>query len=334
MRREVYSGRMSQTAVVTRTTSVRLGKNRPKFDSRTLLFGAYTTKNLPSPPSSVDYSKAVTSWPMMGNDTNGDCTCAAAGHMIEEWTANTGTQKTLPDTTILSAYRHFAGSDPDAGASMLDVLKYWRKTGIGGDKIMGFVQLQPRSTIQVKDSISLFGNCYIGVSLPDFAVSANANVITTPWVVPPQGPVGDAAPNPDNGHCIPAVGYDDRNLYVVTWGTLKMMSWEFYQTYMDEAFAVLSHDWISQKLGTAPSGFNLATLQQDLSSVETISASSATMTTGGSGSSSTTGSSGAGSSSGTGSPGSGSSGSGSSAGSTGGSSTGGRSTSGPSTTRL
>ncbi len=252
--------------------------------------------NLPSPPTSVDYSKAVMSWPMMGNDTNGDCTCAAAGHMIEEWTANTGTQKTLSDSTILSAYRHFAGSDPDAGASMLDVLKYWRKTGIGGDKILGFVQLQPRSTIQVKDSISLFGNCYIGVSLPDFAVAANTNVVTTPWVVPPQGAVGDAAPNPDNGHCIPAVGYDDRNIYVVTWGTLKMMSWEFYQAYMDEAFAVLSNDWISQKLGTAPSGFNLATLQQDLRSVESISASSATIATGGSGSSPTTGSSTTGSS--------------------------------------
>lgn len=313
---------MSQTAVTTKTRSVKLGKNRPKFDSRTLLFGAYTTKNLPSPPSSVDYSKAVTSWPMMGNDTNGDCTCAAAGHMIEEWTANTGTQKTLSDSTILSAYRHFAGNDPDAGASMLDVLKYWRKTGIGGDRITAFVQLQPRSTIQVKDSISIFGNCYIGVSLPDFAVAANTNVITTPWVVPPQGPVGDAAPNPDNGHCIPAVGYDDRNLYVVTWGTLKTMSWEFYQAYMDEAFAVLSHDWISQKLGTAPNGFDLAALQQDLSTVETISASTATITIGSTNTTTSTGQSN-----------SGSSGSTSGTGSTGGTTTGGSSTTGSSTTR-
>jgi len=208
---------------------------------------------------------------MMGNDNHGDCTCAAAGHMIEEWTANTGQEKTLPDAAILSAYRHFAGNDADAGASMLDVLKYWRKTGIGGDKILAFTQLQSRSVIQVRDSVSLFGACYIGVSLPDFAIAPGADVLTTPWVLPPQGPVGDAAANPDNGHCIPAVGYDEQNLYVVTWGALKMMSWEFYQAYMDEAYAVLSRDWVSQKLGTSPPGLDLTALQQDVAAVSAAS---------------------------------------------------------------
>jgi len=81
-------------------------------------------------------------------------------------------------------YRHFAGNDADAGASMLDVLKYWRKTGIGGDKILAFTQLQSRSVIQVRDSVSLFGACYIGVSLPDFAIAPGADVLTTPWVLP------------------------------------------------------------------------------------------------------------------------------------------------------
>ena len=76
--------------------------------------------------------------------------------------------------------------------------------------------------------------------------------------------MGNAAPNPNNGHCIPAVGYDERNLYVVTWGALKPMSWQFYDAYADEVFAVLSNDWINAKLGVAPSGFNLAALNQDL----------------------------------------------------------------------
>jgi len=63
------------------------------------------------------------------------------------------------------------------------------------------------------------------------------------------------------------VGYDARNLYVVTWGALKSMSWQFYGAYMDEAYAVLSADWISTKIGTAPSGFNMVALQQDLAQV-------------------------------------------------------------------
>jgi len=257
---------MPKAVASRQATSLKLGKHPPKFDVRTLQFGAYITKGLPAPPDSVDYAKAVPTWPMMGNDKYGDCTCAAAGHMIEEWTANTGTEKTVPDAQILATYKHFAGNNADAGANMLDVLKYWRKTGIGGDKILAFAQLQPKSTIQAMDAISMFASCYIGVALPDFAV-VPGKFLTTPWVVPPQGPVGKAARNPKNGHCIPAVGYDQRNLYVVTWGALKMMSWEFYQAYMDEAFAVLSDDWIETKVGKAPNGFDLAALKKDLAQV-------------------------------------------------------------------
>jgi hypothetical protein len=226
------------------------------------------TKELAPPPDKVDYSAPVKTWPMMGNDKYGDCTCAAAGHMIEEWTANIGTEKTLPDSAVLAAYNHFSKGNPDAGANMLDVLKYWRKTGIAGDRIDSFVQLEPHNVMQVKDAVNLFGACYIGVALPDFAVSSGVDFLKVPWVVPPKGAVGDAAPNQNNGHCIPAVGYDDRNLYVVTWGALKMMSWQFYTTYMDEAFAVLSPDWFNQKLGgKSPCGFDMDTLRADLSAV-------------------------------------------------------------------
>lgn len=245
----------------------KLGKHVPVFDQRTLLFGNYLTAALQPPPPAVSYSKPVPTWPMMGNDTYGDCTCAAAGHMIEEWTANTGTEKTLTDSQILAAYNHFAKGNADAGANMLDVLKYWRKTGIGGDKITAFTQLEPKNDIQARDAVHIFGNCYIGVALPDFAVVPGSDFLKTPWVVPPKGPVGDAAPNPQNGHCIPAVAYDTRNLYVVTWGALKSMSWQFYNAYMDEAFAVLSGDWINKKVGVAPSGFDMAALEKDLAAV-------------------------------------------------------------------
>ena len=246
----------------------KLGKQPAKFDDRTLHFGAYLTAELPPPPVSVDYTKKVTPpWPMMGNDTYGDCTCAAAGHMIQEWTANTGQQNVLPDAQIIKAYDHFSGGNPDAGANMLDVLKYWRKTGIGKDKINAFVQLEPKNDIQVRDAVNLFGNCYIGVALPNFAVVPGSDFLKTPWVVPTKGAVGDAAPNPKNGHCIPAVAYDQRNLYVVTWGALKSMSWQFYNAYLEESYAVLSHDWISTKLGTAPSGFNIAALNSDLAAI-------------------------------------------------------------------
>ena len=245
----------------------KLGKQRPKLDSRTLQFGAYLTDKLPAPPATIDWSKPVKTWPMMGNDNYGDCTCAAAGHMIEEWTANTGTVEILPDAVILKAYNHFAKGNPDAGANMLDVLKYWRHTGIGKDKVSAFAQLEPQNDIQLQDAVSIFGNCYIGLALPDFAVPPKTDFLTIPWLVPPGGPVGNAAPNPNNGHCVPAVAYDRRFIYVVTWGAIKSMSWQFYDAYADEAFAVLSADWINKQVGTAPSGFNMEALEADLEDV-------------------------------------------------------------------
>jgi len=245
----------------------KLGKHRPKIDTRTLQFGKYLTTELTPPPATIDWTKPVTTWPMMGNDKYGDCTCAAAGHMIEEWTANTGTIEILTDETILTAYNHFARGNADAGASMLDVLKYWRKTGIGGDKITAFAQLEPQNNLQLQDAVSIFGNCYIGLALPNFAVPPNTDLLDIPWLVPAGGPTGNAAPNPNNGHCVPAVAYDQRFIYVVTWGALKTMSWQFYNAYADEAFAVLSTDWINKQVGTAPSGFDLTTLRTDLTAV-------------------------------------------------------------------
>ena len=74
------------------------------------------------------------------------------------------------------------------------------------------------------------------------------------------GAVGDDAPNPNNGHCIPAVGYDADQLLIVTWGELKSMAWDFYDAYADEAFAVLSQDFI-EKSGVSPQGLNLQALR-------------------------------------------------------------------------
>jgi len=56
----------------------------------------------------------------------------------------------------------------------------------------------------------------------------------------------------------------------VTWGALKQMSWQFYTTYADEAFAVLSSDWLNKRLKKAPPGLDLKALEADLSQVTKV----------------------------------------------------------------
>ena len=45
------------------------------------------------------------------------------------------------------------------------------------------------------------------------------------------------------------------------------MTWTFWDAYCDEAYAVLSKDWINQASDLAPNRFDLATLQKDLSAL-------------------------------------------------------------------
>jgi hypothetical protein len=240
-----------------------LGKDPAVVDGRTLQLGKYLTAALPTPPAAADYRSKVPSWPMYLNDQYGDCTCAAAAHMIEVWKAwGQGPASEPTDADVLKFYEHFTTPGPENGCNMLAVLKYWRSTGLGADKIFAFATVEPKNQTEASDAVDLFGGLYIGVALPNFAVQA-ADLLQVPWVVPSTGPVGDAAPNPQNGHCIPAVAYDADNLYVVTWGAVKPMSWPFYLAYADEAYAVLDLDFLDAT-GKVPAGLDLDQLKADL----------------------------------------------------------------------
>lgn len=86
---------------------------------------------------------------MMANQQIGDC--AAASHLIMEWTANAKKKMVTPtDRQIVAAYSAITGDNPatganDNGATEIDVLKYWRQSGIANDKIGTYVA-SPQTT--------------------------------------------------------------------------------------------------------------------------------------------------------------------------------------------
>ncbi len=245
--------------------AMRLGKTPARYDSRTLQLAHYLKPGvLPAPPATSNWAAKVRSWPMMGNDRIGDCTIAAAGHCIEEWTTDAGKPVVVPDPEIVAAYSAVAGYNPvtgqhDTGANELDVLNYWRRTGVGGHRIRAYVSLEPGNLDHVRDAVSIFGNCYIGLALP---VTAQTQRV---WSVPPGGAVGPGAPGSWGGHAVPVVAYDSRELTVVTWGALKRMTWGFWAAYCDEAYALLSDDFLTAD--KTPAGIDLATLEADLHQV-------------------------------------------------------------------
>ena len=238
----------------------KLGKLPVRTDVRTLALARYVdTAKLPPPPPQLDLTAHVAAWPMYDNDTIGDCTIAAAGHMIEAWTAAAhGQAVEVSDQAVLTAFDAVKIVDPatgEAGAVELDVLKYWRKTGIGGHLIGAFARVSTVDEQLVRSGAFLFGGLYLGLALPLTAQQQDV----WDWTGSLTGP---AKPGSWGGHAVDVVGYDATALTVVTWGSLKQMTWTFWERYVDEAYCLLSSDFLSGD--EAPNGFDLATLKSDL----------------------------------------------------------------------
>ena len=150
---------------------MRLGKLAPREDPRTLRLSAYLPI-VPVTPDSVKLASRIHQpWGMLANDTVGDCTCAAAAHWIHCATSVTFRETRISESDVLHAYSAVTGYDPsdpatDRGAVELDVLKYWRKTGIGGHKIQAFADTSLSNEDHVRAALWLFEGLYIGLSLP------------------------------------------------------------------------------------------------------------------------------------------------------------------------
>jgi len=240
-----------------------LGKLPVRTDVRTLSLARYVdSARLPSPPDAFDETSGVGGWPMYANDRIGDCTTAAAAHMIEAWSAaGRGQAIELPESAVLDAFDHVKLADPltgEEGAVELDVLRYWRASGIGGHRIGAYARVAVHDPQLVRTAAWLFGGLYIGLQMP---MTARAQQVWD-WTGSLAGP---ARPGSWGGHAVDVVRYDKKSLTVVTWGRLQELTWNFWDRYCDEAYCILSDDFLEK--GNAPNGFDLAALEADLALV-------------------------------------------------------------------
>jgi len=105
-------------------SKMKLGRKAIKTDTRTLAFGDYLTPALPPPPPAADWTKGITSWGMMLNDSLGDCTIAGCGHALQVWTANTSGIVTVPDPTIESSTSSGTATTPAIPALTMAALSW------------------------------------------------------------------------------------------------------------------------------------------------------------------------------------------------------------------
>ncbi|MEV8638075.1 hypothetical protein AB0395_41130 [Streptosporangium sp. NPDC051023] len=247
---------MSQTP---EPAGLRLGRRPPRPEEQApRLKLAPFLRALPAVPPVVDYLSKVTGWPMYANDQVGDCTVAAAGHMVQAWTRyGRGATVTVTEADVIRAYSAVTGYDParpetDQGAVMQDVLGYWRRVGVGGHRIVAFAAVNPADLGEVRAALHLFGHVYVGANLPASALAQFEQGRS--WSPVPGSPIA-------GGHAI-NVGYvSARSLRAVTWGRVQSMTTAWWRCYVEEAWVAISPEWLSTA-GRTPTGLDLAGLGQ------------------------------------------------------------------------
>jgi len=247
---------------------MKLGKKPFIGDKRDLVFKNYTIATvLPTRPKIFGHYNLISNWGVLGNDSVGDCTCAGADHETMLWTLEGGKPAAFTSQNTISDYSAITGytpSDPntDQGALVRDVLLYRQKTGmIDADskrhKIGAFLVLDQKDVDEVLEATYLFNAVGIGILFPQSAMEQfYAN---QPWTVVKGSRI-------KGGHYVPIFGYDLNYIYCVTWGKIQKMDYNFFKTYCDEAWAILSQEFLNGQ-GLSPEGFNLDQLQADLNAI-------------------------------------------------------------------
>lgn len=251
----------------------KLGRNRPKAPAPKLRFGNYLLRRMPTAPPTADYSAAPMEFlkNILGNDNNGDCTCAAAFHIAAAFCSNAGlgVPSDLNTANTLTMYYHLTGGQ-DTGLDEQVVFNYWQSSGltINGHKISQRVFVDATNRDEVQTALWLFEHLYMVAELPDA------------WINP--FPSGDGFvwnkagnPDPENGHAFCAFAYDGSGIQKLdSWGLLGTLTYDALAYYCSPpngggCYAVLSPEIISAATSKAPNGLNWAQLNVNIANFQT-----------------------------------------------------------------
>lgn len=214
----------------------------------------YATGKLPSPPDRV--TPPVAPYPVDGNNQYGDCTIAGVAHLIEAWNMEVHEQDFVPtEQDVVDRYFRLTGGQ-DTGLVEADVLRLWHQKGHFRQRIAGYAPVDPRDILALHQAIAFYGGSYLGIECPESCQEQFAT--GHPWTYVPGSPI-------EGGHCIVALGYTQTGLLCATWGRIVEVTYGFCAHYLDEAWVVLSHQFVEAKGDQL--GIDLATLQADLALV-------------------------------------------------------------------
>jgi hypothetical protein len=253
--------------------SHKFGRLARDFDPKVPHLSAVIASKLQSPPPRSRHwaSRMPANLGVMLNDKLLNCTCAAFYHALQVWSFNatgrsTADMLTVSDTTVMQLYTLACGYDSSKpgegpGGKGQHVLKYLLNHGapIGQrrrNKILAFIEVDPRQIDDVKRAINDCGLVYVGFQVPKNLGPHNHDLPKI-WDVDPSNRriIG--------GHAVVLPGYDENTLDVISWGRFYKMTWTFFRKYVDEVYAIADRAWIAAT-GKTPAGLTLEELERQM----------------------------------------------------------------------
>lgn len=248
----------------------------PKHPPVGIKLKSFLKDPFPQSPATCDYTAPAL--PVIqnveGNDQYGDCVFAEDAHYLAVVTG-TGAGKlysyTEPQTLAdYSAVTGFNPSDPatDQGADPTVDLNYRTQNGYAdGSKDAGWALVDATNQAEVQYAINTFGNLKMWFGIPD-SIASSLSGLQNGFV----WDVSAGSPDPNNGHCIGAGGYNPaqilgaapngQGVLVYTWGFLGLVTWAALAAWFSPGagggLAVrVTADWVSQASGKSPTGLDL-----------------------------------------------------------------------------
>lgn len=240
-------------------------------DRRTIHFADLLT-GLPEPPARVTTGQGEPIR-MYANDRYGDCTCASMAHGIDlHERATKQHEAQLTDEDVLAFYSLVTGFDPDDpstdnGAYLLDVCNAMRHQGLGRQHdgsphtIAAFARVNTSIPKHVQAAAYMFGGLYVGAGLP---LSAQDQLDATErWMVTDSS---RARFGSWGGHAMWLPGFNSNYVTLTTWGRRQKASWQWFSTYVNEAYVVITDDYLTAD--RTPRGFDVAALTRALDALK------------------------------------------------------------------
>lgn len=215
---------------------MKFGKLSPEFSSNDLLFkDVLRAVRLPDTyDSDVAMGQPIDN-PMFMNDQLGDCVIAGRAHQTRRFELKEQ-KKLLPitDEEVQAEYFKETGG-VDTGLIVSRSLRRWRvlgwTAGGGNYKIKAYSRVSLYNRTQIKAAIYSNLGVGIGFAVPQSAMDQFDN--GQPWDVILDD--GDIL----GGHYVYITAYNPVGLTCVTWGKRQIMTWPFFDKYIDEVWAII-----------------------------------------------------------------------------------------------